>query len=364
MANALSSAVKKYPVRTTITLTLVAIVYVLLFVLPLVEISQKLMPLPAALISLLAAAPILGRMSFEYWPNEKSRFISRIVMTWAGICFLYGCIRLLTNLIGAVIGLEEHSLWDLKAALAVGFVLTLYSIANALNLRVKELRFTSKKLTRSYNLVQISDVHLGSRSPKFLPRILSKVKPLSPDLLLITGDFIDMNGITEEDLTSFQNLDCPVYFIIGNHERYIDLDDVLKTLANSGINILRNRSEQWQELEIIGIDDAERKDKVKRELPGIERQKDLYQILMYHRPDGFSFAAEEQIDLMLCGHTHNGQIIPFNFLVKRVFKRIHGLYTVAGKHLYVSPGTGTWGPVMRLGSKNEITQIILSPQAS
>lgn len=361
MANAITSAAKKYPVRTTITLSLVAVLYVLLFVLPLVEISQKLIPLPAALISLLAAAPILGRMSFEYWPNEKSRFISRVVMTWAGICFLYGCIRLTTNLMGAVVGLEEHSLWDLKAALALGLVLTLYSIANALNLRVKKIDFTSDKLSRAYNLVQISDVHLGSRSPKFLPRIIERIQPLSPDLLLITGDFIDMNGITEADLNPFQKLECPVYFIIGNHERYINLDEVLTTIANSGINILRNRSEQWHELQLIGIDDAERKDKVKRELPSIERRQELYQILMYHRPDGFAFAAEQQIDLMLCGHTHNGQIIPFNFLVKRVFKRIHGLYSLAGKHLYVSPGTGTWGPVMRLGSKNEITQIALIP---
>ena len=62
---------------------------------------------------------------------------------------------------------------------------------------------------------------------------------------------------------------------------------------------------------------------------------------------------------MLCGHTHNGQIVPFNFIVKRVFPRIHGSYDVDGMHLYVSPGTGTWGPILRLGSRSEVTMITL-----
>ena len=72
-------------------------------------------------------------------------------------------------------------------------------------------------------------------------------------------------------------------------------------------------------------------------------------------------AARSGIDLMLCGHTHNGQIVPFNRLVKRYFPRIAGRYEAGATVLYVSPGTGTWGPTMRLGSSNEITVFDLSP---
>jgi predicted MPP superfamily phosphohydrolase len=64
---------------------------------------------------------------------------------------------------------------------------------------------------------------------------------------------------------------------------------------------------------------------------------------------------------MLCGHTHNGQIVPFNFIVKRIFPRIAGLYDIDGMILYVSPGTGTWGPVLRLGSRSEISLFTLVP---
>ena len=72
-------------------------------------------------------------------------------------------------------------------------------------------------------------------------------------------------------------------------------------------------------------------------------------------------AARSGIDLMLCGHTHNGQIVPFHWLVKRYFPRIAGRYEAGATVLYVSPGTGTWGPTMRLGSSNEITVFDLSP---
>ena len=65
------------------------------------------------------------------------------------------------------------------------------------------------------------------------------------------------------------------------------------------------------------------------------------------------------VDLMLCGHTHNGQIMPFNLLVRRFFPTICGLYNVGGLTLYVSPGSGTWGPVLRLGSRCEISMIHL-----
>ena len=88
-----------------------------------------------------------------------------------------------------------------------------------------------------------------------------------------------------------------------------------------------------------------------------------FTILLYHRPEGVEDAARSGIDLMLCGHTHNGQIVPFDRIVKRYFPRIAGRFDIDGMVLYVSPGTGTWGPTMRLGSSNEITMFELSPGA-
>ena len=85
----------------------------------------------------------------------------------------------------------------------------------------------------------------------------------------------------------------------------------------------------------------------------------LVALLLYHRPRGLLAAAG--VDLMLSGHTHNGQIVPFNLVVKRVFNQIVGLFTHDQTNLYVSPGTGTWGPVMRLGSRGEVTLFEVQP---
>ena len=112
-------------------------------------------------------------------------------------------------------------------------------------------------------------------------------------------------------------------------------------------------------LQITGIDDAEARDQVARELPAFKPDNERFQILLYHRPDGADAAANWGAHLMLTGHTHRGQVFPFYYLVKRVFPNIYGRYQAPGFTLYVSPGTGTWGPVMRLGSRCEITLIRL-----
>jgi len=99
------------------------------------------------------------------------------------------------------------------------------------------------------------------------------------------------------------------------------------------------------------------------QLSQLELDPEAFKILLYHRPMGLEAAAEHGIDLMLTGHTHAGQIMPFNLVVKRVFAHVRGLATHGPTTLYVSPGTGTWGPVMRLGSRSEITCFELSGQS-
>ena len=148
--------------------------------------------------------------------------------------------------------------------------------------------------------------------------------------------------------------------------RYIGSDAIGARLEALGVTVLRNARTEWGAIRIIGIDDAEERDQVGRVLARMgadigERDRTAFTILMYHRPDGAEDAARAGVDLMLCGHTHNGQLVPFDWLVKRYFPRIAGRFDVDGMVLYVSPGTGTWGPTMRLGSSNEITVFELSP---
>ena len=253
---------------------------------------------------------------------------------------------------------------DRAAALLIAVLTALGSLIAfvvAQRLIVKELKFSSPKISSPTRLVQISDVHIGSRRAEYLHRIVRRINALDPHHVVITGDLLDTSRVGRDELAALADLRGSVYCITGNHERYAGLDHVLPVLADLGVRVLRNEHIILDDIQLIGIDDAEHHEQVAQQLPHIDHDPDKYRVLLYHRPAGWQDAVEHGIELMLSGHTHNGQIIPFNLLVRQEFKWIKGLYQQDRSHLYVSTGTGTWGPVMRLGSVNEITCIDLLP---
>jgi predicted MPP superfamily phosphohydrolase len=220
----------------------------------------------------------------------------------------------------------------------------------------RTVSFDSPRLDKPLKFVQITDVHIGSRSSRFLDQVVNEIRKVKPEFLCITGDFIDAPGVTEEELASLRRLECPIFFSIGNHERYEDLEDILARLGRLGVNVLRTQSDNPREdIQIIGIDDRDDAMQVARELGKLEVDQGRFSILMYHRPLGIQAAEKAGVDLMISGHTHNGQIYPFNLVVNRVFDHVVGMYEHGKARLYVSQGTGTWGPVMRVGTRAEIT---------
>ena len=369
----------------------------------------------------LLVGPNAGWLLHQAWRNALTRWVLRAAWLWMGLAFLLLSVVLPVHLL-LLLGLPG----DGAAVLLVAAYapLAIWSIVNAHRLEVRRIALSSPKLDRPVRLVQLSDVHVGSRGPGFLPRIVRRVNALDPDAVFVTGDLVDLMRLPEDALDPIGALAAPVFFAIGNHERYVGSDAVCARLEALGVTVLRNARVEWGTMRIVGIDDAEARDQVARVLgrlgdggcgggvghsgvgggnngdgsggdPGgsgghgghggrdgegaaggvagsVRRSGDdghgghdgeeaRFTILMYHRPDGLEDAARSGIDLMLCGHTHNGQIVPFHWLVKRYFPRIAGRYEAGATVLYVSPGTGTWGPTMRLGSSNEITVFELSP---
>ncbi len=245
----------------------------------------------------------------------------------------------------------------LFAWLALGVI----GVFAATRIAERSLTFDHALLDRPYKLVQLSDVHVGSRSAKFLHRAIKQALSHQPDALLLTGDLIDASAVKTEDLDALGTVPCPVYFALGNHERYIDLDAVIAMVEAQGVDLLRGEAKMHGQLQIVGVDDADSSGQVGDHLPGIELSDHHYRILLYHRPDGWQAARQAGIDLMLAGHTHGGQIWPFNYVVKRRFEHLIGLFSHDNRHLYVSPGAGCWGPIMRLGTRSEMTVIDLIP---
>lgn len=250
------------------------------------------------------------------------------------------------------------------ALLAIAAVLLVYSVINAFSPSVVKVPLSSRKLAAPLRFAQITDVHIGSRSSEFLARVMQQVNSLDAQFLCITGDFIDAPGITEEQLSPLRSCPVPIYFCIGNHERYEDLDEILQRLARLGVTVLRTATAVQGPVQLIGIDDSENPAQVERELAKLDIDTDRFVLLLYHRPRGLAAAARAGVDLMISGHTHNGQIVPFNLVVGRVFEQVVGLFREGQTQLYVSPGTGTWGPIMRLGSRGEVTLFDVQPVAA
>lgn len=314
-----------------------------------------------ATLLLVVVGPSVAWLTYRRWRNAFTRTLVRLAYIWLGLCFLSLLVMLPWEVLVRLGDIQKpYSAWLLTAALAA---LWLVGSVSAMCISVKEITVQSEKLAHPVKLVQLSDVHVGSRLPAYLTRVSARVSAIAPDVVVITGDLIDFEGVTSADLASLASINAPVYFCIGNHERYVDCDAICERLRGHGVKVLRNAHTMGNNIRFIGVDDAEKTDQVATHLTQMGLPSGPFTVLLYHRPDGFEDAAAAGVDLMLCGHTHNGQIAPFNALVRTRFPRIAGRYEHEQATLYVSPGTGTWGPPFRLGSTNEITVINLAPGA-
>jgi predicted MPP superfamily phosphohydrolase len=337
-------------------LLVVLVLHLPLFAYPILRLCSWLglnIWLTTAIFIPLFFSQIVVRMYFRHANSGLVFWLRRAADLWLGISPLLLCMLLVAEIPVALDWLPARS----AAYLLIGITLALttYSVINAYSPSVVTVPLESKKLKSQVRFAQITDVHIGSRSSGFLTRVMDRVNSLNPDFLCITGDFIDARGISEQSLAALRTCPVPIYFSTGNHERYEDLDDILGRLSRLGVKVLRTETAIHGDVQLIGIDDSDRPEQVKRELAKLQVDRDRFALLLYHRPRGHADAAAAGVDLMISGHTHNGQIVPFNFVVGRVFEQTVGLFKEASTHLYVSPGTGTWGPVMRLGSRGEIT---------
>ncbi|MEM7221113.1 MAG: metallophosphoesterase [Pseudomonadota bacterium] len=253
--------------------------------------------------------------------------------------------------------------WVANLVLLGTLAAALYGALRARTPEIVEITVPSSKLDAPVRFAQISDVHIGSRSGAFLERVMARVQAAKPDFLCITGDLVDQVGITQEQLAPIGRFDGAVYFSTGNHEFYEDLDAILERLTNLGVRVLRQATAQQGAIQIIGVDDHDHPDRLQTVLPQLPLDADAFKLLMYHRPTGLEHAADHDIDLMISGHTHNGQIKPFDAAVRLQFKYLHGAHRAPNGDtlLYVNQGTGTWGPTLRLGTRCEITVFTLQP---
>lgn len=309
------------------------------------------------LIALTASFPAAIALE-RAWPNFLTSAIYHLATTWLGVVWLgFWCVFLM-DIAKLVLKLPAPMTGRLAILLTAGL-----SLASLLYAQVLRVRTVEVKAPVALNMVQLSDIHLGSTSEAFLRRVVEKTNALQPDVVFITGDLLDHCGSeVRQAVKALNELNAPVYFVTGNHEYYAGLEQVLELLKATPLQVLRNEMVEFKGVQVIGIDDSFDRSQVRKQLKNITLDPQKYHILLYHQPEGFAQAHQAGINLMLSGHTHNGQIVPFNLVVGMVHRFIGGTYQEQGALLNVSRGTGTWGPRMRLGTSSEIVLIKLMPK--
>ena len=316
------------------------------------------------IIILIAALSYPISSSLErFFSNLPSRILYFISAAWFGISIyimislaLYVIFILSINLL---IKIPTLIIGELLIIIAV--LVSIYAIINATRLEVKEINVHLNGLKDNIRAVQLSDVHIGPiRNVGFINRIVDKTNELKPDIIFITGDLFDGTSKLHKGISNaLNNFKAPILFVTGNHDTYQDLNEISKILAETRVKTLTKELFHFKDLQIIGIDYSLEKRYIEKVLKNIEYDRNKPLILINHLPREFEAAQKAGIQLQLSGHTHNGQFFPINYIVKMIFPYIKGLYEYHGAKLYVSQGTGTWGPPMRLGSRCEITLIKL-----
>ncbi len=233
---------------------------------------------------------------------------------------------------------------------------------------VKELTIPVKTLPgnmRGFTIVQLTDLHLGDvLSPGWLEKTVEKTNGLKPDLIVITGDLCDTANF-DKYIGPLGKLNAKfgVIAVTGNHDEE-GINIFLEIAERTGMQVLRNR---WVTvagaIQVVGIDDpifhgGDGTPGLKAAMKGVDPGKPV--ILLSHRPDVFDEALQMGVDLQLSGHTHAGQIPPWNLVVSLNYRYPYGLYQGGDSYIYTSSGTGLYEVPMRLMSNNEIVRITLA----
>lgn len=351
----------------------------------------------AGTIAIVAAGLLvpIGLFAGQFLPRRAETALSMLVYGWIGTITLLVVALCVSELVRAgvvaassfgeaSISHERRTLLSRGiAAVAAAFSLALSGIGTANALSEVSVRSQPIRLRRfpaalsGFRIVQLTDVHIGpTLGREWLDTIVERVNALNADLIVITGDLVDGSVKALRDhVAPLQNLRSKhgTYFVTGNHEYYSGADEWIEELRRMGIVVLRNErvsiGEGDNSFDLAGVDDYSAKGfgnghgaDLARALKDRDSSREL--VLLAHQPKQIAEASRMDVGLMLSGHTHGGQLFPWMFLVMLDQPYIAGLAAHGDTQIYVSRGTGYWGPPMRVGAPAEIALLELHREST
>lgn len=218
-------------------------------------------------------------------------------------------------------------------------------------------------------IIQLSDLHLMKKvSVKYLEELVEKINELSPDLVVFTGDILEVNAFSvKEQIESFSFLSCPAYYVSGNHDIIYGVAQLKELMEKSGIVCLDNAitTVKIREslVQLVGLSDRYSFIKsIKRPIKELfsKLNPELPTILLAHQPKDIEHISAHRVDIQLSGHTHGGQFFPFTILVKLFQPYFSGLYRHNKTLLYVTNGLGYWGIKARYKASSQIPVLMIN----
>ncbi len=222
-------------------------------------------------------------------------------------------------------------------------------------------------------VVQVSDLHVGGLVTRgYLDRVLALVESLDPDLVVVTGDLTDeRDGGDGEVLGRVASLKARygVVAVMGNHEYYVGASRTAAAFERAGLTILRQTHRVIGDgLVVAGVDDPSflggrdnAPDAVRAAVNGAP--PGLPVLLLAHQPIALDAAASSGVDLMMCGHTHGGQVFPFHVVSRLAYGVLTGVHRIGDMTLVISNGAGFWGPPMRIVAPPDVVEVTLRSAA-
>jgi hypothetical protein len=329
-------------------------------------------------------------MLLQRHPNTWTIWYYKIAATWTGFLIHFVVAVCVTWLIIGISRIAGYTIPQKSTAtifLAGALLFSIWGLWRAFYPEVREIEIPVNSKAgewRHYRIVQISDVHLGFlRGKEFADRMVDRVNALNPDLIMITGDLFDgIGGLYDAFIEPLNRLRAGrgIFFVTGNHEHYAGIGRALSVIGKTGITVLDNEMVDINGLQIIGVSYPGIRDTA--EIAGLEDMNPSknYRILLFHTPTSIRLPSSGQksrhvstywmpdasydhnrqlgVDLQLSGHTHHGQIFPFNLVTRLLYRgNDYGLTRHDTLFLYTSSGVGTWGPPLRTAGKSEIVLI-------
>ena len=316
-------------------------------------------------VSFLAASLLAYRLT-----NPLVRGFYRIAAIWLGaldFLFLATCLLWILYFGATIAHLQPD--WPRWAAIlfAAALIATLAGAINARIIRIRKIKIALPNLPNPWRgrvAALVSDIHLGHvNGPRFLDRIVKRLQGLKPDIVFIPGDLYDGTAIHSSSAAHpLEKLTPPLgaFFVTGNHEEFRDPSHYLDAVRATGVRVLENENVSIDGLQIVGVPDraSANPKQFRTVLDSLSINRLRPSILLSHSPHALSIPEQAGISLQLSGHTHGGQMFPFTWFTRRIFRDFtKGLHRHGNLQVFTTTGVGTWGPPLRLGTDPEIVLI-------